>query len=81
MLGEKHSLDNDFPQYKELIAKLSSSDEAFAKKSKHYHQLDKEIRVLELNNAPIDDTAMHQLKHERAMLKDELYQQLVSADS
>lgn len=77
MLGENHSLVNEFPEYQDIITKLTESDEVFAKDTKHYNALDKEIRELELNDAPIDDVAMHQLKHERAVLKDALYQRLV----
>ncbi|MCG9697689.1 YdcH family protein [Shewanella sp. Isolate11] len=76
MLGESHSLANDFPEYQAIITKLVQSDAVFAKEVKQYDALDKEIRVLELNGAPIDDDAMHQLKHDRAELKDALYQQL-----
>ena len=35
--------------------------------------MDKEIRELELNSSPIDDSEMHEKKHQRAALKDELY--------
>ncbi|GIU41436.1 hypothetical protein TUM4438_05720 [Shewanella sairae] len=76
MLGEDHSLIHEFPEYQDIIVKLCQSDEAFAKDTKHYNALDKEIRNLELRGAPIDDEAMHQLKHDRAVLKDALYQQL-----
>lgn len=77
MLGENHSLVNEFPDYKDIIARLSDKDEAFAKDTKRYNELDKEIRELELNRDPIDDDAMHKLKNERAELKDALYQRLV----
>ncbi|RCU45285.1 MULTISPECIES: YdcH family protein [Corallincola] len=80
MLGESHSLGHDFPKYQDLIAKLIESDESFAKENKNYNALDKKIRVLELNGAPIDDLAMQQLKHERAEMKDQLYQRLVAAE-
>ncbi len=79
MLGENHSLINEFPEYQDIIAVLTESDEVFAKDAKQYNALDKEIRTLELNGAPVDDEAMHQLKHERAILKDALYQRLVDA--
>ncbi len=80
MLGEVHSLEHDFPKYKETIARLIASDEAFAKNAKQYNALDKEIRKLELNGAPIDDESMHQLKHDRAVLKDSLYQRLLASN-
>jgi len=79
MLGEDHSLVHDFPEYQDIIAKLSESDETFAEENKEYTVLDKEIRKLEVNGAPIDDEAMHQMKHNRAVLKDSLYQRLVAA--
>ncbi|MDU0353532.1 YdcH family protein [Paraglaciecola aquimarina] len=77
MLGEDHSLLNEFPEHKDKIAALVSADSEFATDTKQYNLLDSEIRNLELNNAPIDDEAFHQMKHDRAVLKDKLYQQLV----
>ena len=71
MLGEDHSLTNDFPQYLNTIAELNKSDTEFAKKADKYDKLDKEIRVLELK-----DAQMNQLKHERSELKDWLYERL-----
>ena len=79
MLGEDHSLIHEFPECKDIIVKLTQSDDVYAKDSKRYNDLDKEIRELELNGAPIDDDAMHELKNERAELKDTLYQRLLDA--
>lgn len=31
MLGENHSLANEFPEYQDSIAELTESDEVFAK--------------------------------------------------
>ena len=52
MLGENHSLVNEFPEYQDIISELTESDEVFAKETKHYNALDAEIRKLELNGAP-----------------------------
>lgn len=79
MLGERHSLFDDFPQYKQAIKQLIQSDEIFADNNKRYTQIDKEIRILELKDSPIGDEAMHQLKHDRAELKDKLYQRLIAS--
>ena len=78
MLGENHSLVNEFPELKDAIAARIESDEAFASDTKRYNAIDKEIRTYELKGAPIDDQAMHQLKLERAELKDSLYHRLTS---
>ncbi|SEQ86500.1 hypothetical protein SAMN03080615_03033 [Amphritea atlantica] len=79
MLGEEHSLAHDFPDYEDVIDQLKESDERFAKENRYYQSLDKQIRVLEMNNSPIDDLSMHQLKQERSELKDALYRRLVEA--
>ena len=79
MLGEDHSLVHDFPEYLDVIADLTETNLKFATESKKYHSLDKEIRTLELRSSPIDDQAMHQLKHDRANLKDSLFEQLQAA--
>ncbi|MDP5252714.1 MULTISPECIES: YdcH family protein [unclassified Vibrio] len=58
---------------------LNQSDQTFAQKAKEYHQIDEEIRKLELKDSPIIDEAMQRLKHHRTVLKDWLYRQLISA--
>ncbi|RLQ21787.1 DUF465 domain-containing protein [Seongchinamella sediminis] len=78
MLGEDHSLFNDFPEKSDVINKLMETDPDFAAEAKRYHALDKEIRTLELRNSPIEDQAMQQLKHDRADMKDALYQRLLA---
>tara|TARA_B110000014_G_scaffold263813_1_gene261895 strand:+ start:2638 stop:2874 length:237 start_codon:yes stop_codon:yes gene_type:complete len=78
MLGEDHSLLNEFPEYKDKIDRLNKKDNAFASDAKRYHDLDTEIRKLELDNAPIDDSSLHQMKHDRSALKDALYQKITA---
>ncbi|KPM83844.1 DUF465 domain-containing protein [Pseudoalteromonas sp. BZK2] len=73
MLGEKHSLLNEFPEFNELIHSLAKHDAHFKKTMQRYDDMDKEIRELELQNSPIEDADMHEKKHQRAVLKDELY--------
>lgn len=78
MLGENHSLLNEFPKFKELIIKLVSSDQTFAENTKQYDELDAKIRQLELANSPVSDSEMHKMKHDRSGLKDLLYQRLIA---
>ena len=78
MLGESHSLLNEFPEFKELITKLVSSDQSFSEDAKQYDELDAKIRKLELANSPLSDSEMHKMKHDRSELKDSLYQRLTS---
>ncbi|MDN3379334.1 MULTISPECIES: YdcH family protein [unclassified Pseudoalteromonas] len=79
MLGEDHSLTKEFPEYLNTITALSKESSEFAIKAKQYDAIDKEVRVLELQDAPIDDQSMHQMKVERAELKDWLHQELMNA--
>jgi uncharacterized protein YdcH (DUF465 family) len=79
MLGEEHSLLNEFPELQETIVALVESDQAFKKQNKQYNAIDKEIRKLELRDSPIADEEMHQLKQERSELKDLLHKQLLEA--
>ena len=81
MLGEVHSLLNDFPEHTNAINKLTEASPQFAADNKRYTALDKEIRDLELRGGPIEDHEMHKLKHDRAELKDSLYQRILEADS
>lgn len=78
MLGENHSLLNEFPEFKERITQLISSEQTFAEMAKQYDGLDSEIRHLELADSPVSDDVLRQMKLERSELKDSLYQRLVS---
>ncbi|MBF7073541.1 YdcH family protein [Glaciecola sp. MH2013] len=80
MLGENHSLINEFPSLSTKIEALNKSDELFKAKAAQYDALDAEIRSLELQNSPADDATMHELKQQRAKLKDDLYQCLLRVD-
>ena len=79
MLGENHCLVLDFPQFTTRINELNAASSQFATDANQYHELDQEIRTLELDCAPINDEDMHQLKHSRSMLKDSLYQRINSS--
>lgn len=78
MLGENHSLVHEFPEMKDKIAQLAEENESFATDMKTYNDLDKEIRKLELNGSPVEDGQMHQMKHDRSVLKDSLYSRLTA---
>lgn len=76
MLNENHALILDFPELKLEIVHLNHSNSKFKEKALQYHRLDYEIRQLEIANSPTDDQHMHQLKQQRAQLKDVLYSDL-----
>ncbi|GAD89293.1 MULTISPECIES: YdcH family protein [Vibrio] len=76
MLNENHAFIIDFPELKLDIVQLNHDDPVFKAKLEEYHQLDYQIRELEVSGSPIDDNEMHDLKLKRMELKDSLYLQL-----
>ncbi|MCW8347215.1 MULTISPECIES: YdcH family protein [Vibrio] len=76
MLNENHAFILDFPELKLDIVQLNHDDPTFKADLQQYHQLDYDIRQLEISGSPIDDENMHILKVKRMELKDQLYLQL-----
>ncbi|RYU70510.1 DUF465 domain-containing protein [Aliivibrio finisterrensis] len=76
MLNENHAFILDFPELKLDIVQLNHDDPKFKADLQQYHQLDYDIRQLEISGSPIDDENMNTLKHQRMELKDILYKQL-----
>ena len=73
MLGENHSIHHEFPEHHDLIDKLMNEDIHFKKLADEYNKLDKDIRTIEMNGAPIEDLTFEQMKKRRIQLKDEVY--------
>jgi uncharacterized protein YdcH (DUF465 family) len=76
MLGEPHNLLHEFPDLEEKIAVLRDSDEEFADLMKDYDNLDARVRKLEELGTPVADETIEDLKKERLMMKDRLYDML-----
>ncbi|MCK6265060.1 YdcH family protein [Vibrio sp. ZSDE26] len=76
MLNENHAFILDFPELKLDIVQLNHDDLTFKAKLQKYHELDYDIRQLEISGSPIDDESMHNLKVQRMELKDTLHSQL-----
>lgn len=62
MLNENHAFILDFPELKLDIVQLNHDDPKFKADLQQYHQLDYDIRELEIAGNPIDDESMHALK-------------------
>ena len=75
---ENHSLSHEFPELKERIHVLKTSDRHFARRFDEYNDLDREVRRLEDEGSPKADETMEDLKKKRLALKDELYQMLTA---
>jgi uncharacterized protein YdcH (DUF465 family) len=78
MTIENHTLNNEFPELKERIHALKTSDKHFARRFDEYNDLDREVRRLEGEGSPRADENMEDLKKKRLTLKDELYRMLTA---
>lgn len=72
MLGEKHDLVHELPEYKDCIHNLKMNDKHFSKLFDKYHGLDHEIKRIEEGIETPSDEYTEGLKKDRLFLKDEL---------
>lgn len=70
---QQHDLHHEFPEYKDAIHHLKTSNQHFAKLFDEYHRVNKDIRRIEENEEPVTDTALEGMKKQRLKLKDELH--------
>jgi len=79
MLGEKHDLLHELPEYKDQIHELKMNNKHFEKMFDKYHDLDHQIRRIEEGIETPEDSYSEELKKERLHLKDELFGMIKSA--
>lgn len=68
-----------FPEFRDLISRLKTEDDHFARLFHRHNELDEQIKEMEAGVVPTDGTAIEQLKKEKLHLKDQLYQILRKA--
>lgn len=76
MLGEKHDLVHELPEFKERIHELKISNQHFAKLFDEYDELDHQVRRCETEVEVHADDFVEELKKRRLALKDELFAML-----
>ncbi len=81
MQSEHHDLIHELPEYREEIHRLKTTNEHFRMLFDKYHKLDREVYRVEYNIEPRSDTALEELKKQRLVLKDELFQILKQSKS
>ena len=79
MLGEKHDLIHEFPEYKEKIHELKISNAHFAKLFDEYHEIEHEVRRIEEGLETPSDEYLEEQKKKRLNLKDQLFAMLKNA--
>ena len=78
MLGEKHDLIHEFPEFKDKIHQLKVSNAQFAKLFDEYHEIEHEVRRIEEGIETTSDDYLEEQKKKRLYLKDQLFEILQS---
>ena len=68
-----------FPEYRDLITHLKTTDRHFLNVFEKHNELDQKIKNMESGIEPATSLDIESLKKEKLMLKDELYQILRKA--
>jgi uncharacterized protein YdcH (DUF465 family) len=76
MLGEKHDLVHEFPELEGKIEAMRENNASFAGLMDRYDEIDARVRRLEELGTPVADETIEDLKKERLLLKDRLYELL-----
>ena len=79
MSEEHHDLANEFPQFKEQIHTLKTSDNHFDKLFDQYHEVTREVYKMEAEVEPVTTEVEEEYKKRRLQLKDELHAMLKAA--
>lgn len=79
MIGEKHDLAHELPEFKEKIHELKLSNRHFQKLFDEYDEIDHQVRRCEAEIEVHADDFVEALKKRRLALKDELFEMLKNA--
>lgn len=69
-----------FPEYRDLISSLKTSDRHFEKLFNEHNTLDQKIRNMEANLQPATGVEIENLKKSKLHLKDQIYAMLQKAE-
>jgi uncharacterized protein YdcH (DUF465 family) len=78
MSVEHHDLIQEFPELKERIHELKTTDEHFRERFDEYHRLTREIENMENEVTPVSTRTEEEANKRRLHLKDELYRLLTA---
>jgi len=76
MLGEKHDLIHEFPEYREKIHELKASNAHFTRLFDEYHEIDHEVYRIEEGIETPSDEYLEERKKLRLKLKDQLFEMI-----
>ena len=75
---EHHDLAHEFPEHSATIHALTLTSARFSKLFEQYESLTNEVEELERADLPVNDVLIEEMKKQRLLLKDELYQLLIA---
>lgn len=78
MKVDHHDLHHEFPEFADTIRELKLGNNHFARLFDEYHGLTSKVEQLEVQDVPVDDFTIEEMKKWRIKLKDELYSMLVA---
>lgn len=78
MTIEHHNLIHEFPELRDRIHELKTSDQHFRKLFDEYHELTTEIEKMENESTAVSTATEEKAKMRRVHLKDELYKMLTA---
>ena len=78
MTIEHHDLVHEFPELRDRIHELKSSDHHFRKLFDEYHELTTEIENMEKEITAVSTETEEEAKKKRLFLKDQLYEMLTA---
>ena len=79
MTHTPHELAEEFPDHKERIHLLKSTDQHFARLAESYHEVNRTIHRSETGVEPLADLAEEEFRKRRLHLKDEIAAMLIQA--
>lgn len=79
MIGEKHDLAHELPEFKEKIHELKLYNRHFQKLFDEYDEIDHQVRRCEAEIEVHADDFVEGLKKRRLALKDQLFEMLKDA--
>ncbi len=74
MSNTPHDLTEEFPDDRERISELKTSDGRFARLAEEYNEVNRQIHRIETRVEPSSEDVEEELKRTRVRLKDEIAQ-------
>ena len=71
-----HELAEEFPEFKDKIHDLKSSNAHFVKLFDEYHEINRAVHRAETDIEPTDDLHLEDMRKKRLHLKDEIFSML-----